>query len=113
MEQGLNDHLKFAIAFRHATNAIPREGLTINRAYFLISVYHFKAGDSFRMIELMRIYPSKCTIFYYTYLFVKNGFLIKDHFVYTFSDKAIKYINSVIGLTNKMYKGDYYFFIKK
>jgi hypothetical protein len=109
----INDHVKFAVAFRHATNVIPRDGLTINRAYMLVSIYYFRNGDPFKMIQLLTIYPKKTSIFYYTYLFVKHGFLIKDHFIYSFSEKAIKYINDVMQITNEMYSGDYYFYIKK
>jgi hypothetical protein len=105
----LSDHLKYSTALRHAIYNVKREGLSYKRCYFLLSIYILKMDNPFRMYELDLINKSRPLVFYYIYSFLKFGFLNKDHFTYTLSDKAMKYINNVLQLTDDLYKGDQLF----
>jgi hypothetical protein len=105
----LTDHLKFSTALRYSIYTIKREGLTHKRSYFLLCVYILKTDKQFRMYELAQVNKSKPLLFFYVYKFLKFGFLVKDHFTYTLSEKALRYINDVLQLADDLYKKDQYF----
>jgi hypothetical protein len=111
--ENISDKIRFSSAFRQAVYTVKREGLSWKRAYFLIAFYDFTKGTSFRIYQMDMVYPSRQLLRYYVLSFEKNGFLIRNHFTYSFTDKAIKYIAAILEMTENIYCGDYYFYLKK
>jgi len=111
--ENISNKIRFSSAFRQAIYTVKREGLSWRRAYFLIAFYNFTKGASFRVYQMQPVYPSGPLLLYYVRSFEKNGFLIRNHFTYSFTDKAIKYITSILEMTENIYCGDYYFYLKK